>query len=265
MKTLRMIGMALSAVLMCANLTSCGSDEENEPKEDGGIVVGGKKVTKLVATYDDGFENYTFSYDNKDRLIEAERSEEYGINKYTYQYQFIWGDGAIKVRRCESGSSSCSNYTLNLENGLVQTEDYGHRAATYTYNSSNRLVNFSDGNDWIISAIWDGDKLVSTSEPDDWEGCDAIITYEKSCKKGYFPLMATMMDISNCQILFIVHPELAGIRTSQLPAKITWDYKHFESETSTFSYEFDKDGYVTKIIEQNIDGTIHGTYTLSWE
>ena len=67
MKTFRFIGMALFAILMCVNLSSCSSsdDDPTEEKEEGGVVVSGKKITKIVGT--GVFKNvtYTFKYDDK--------------------------------------------------------------------------------------------------------------------------------------------------------------------------------------------------------
>ena len=39
MKTFRLIGMALLAVVMCANFTSC-SDDEEPAKNDDGVITG---------------------------------------------------------------------------------------------------------------------------------------------------------------------------------------------------------------------------------
>ena len=55
--------------------------------------------------------------------------------------------------------------------------------------------------------------------------------------------------------LNLVHPELLGIQTTLLPTKMSID-----DYDDVFEYEFDKDGYVSKIIKNNFD-----TYTLTWE
>ena len=48
MKTFRFIGMALFAILMCVNLSSCSSsdDDPTEEPEEGGVIVSGKKIVK---------------------------------------------------------------------------------------------------------------------------------------------------------------------------------------------------------------------------
>ena len=270
MKTLRFIGMALFAVLMCVNFTSCSSsnDDPTEGPEEGGGV-SGKKIAKIIGTDNTESEIYTFSYDSKERLTEATYVQEYdnGKNTYKYIYQFIWGDDAIKViEKYDSGNSG--NTTLTLKNGLVQHEDYNDEGVgTFTYNSSNRLIKFSDGEDWINTAIWDGDKLVSISEYEE----ECTLTYGKSCKKGYFPFVASMIGLGESEILYMAHPEIAGVRTTQLPTSITWIYDGYggtKSETSTMEYEFDKEGYISKIVGKKTDSdgsTDTFTYTLTWQ
>ena len=262
-----MIGMALMAVLMCTNFTSCSEDDDpTEVKNENGIVTSGKKLVKIVGKSENGSysENYTYSYDNKGRLVAATVMEGEENYSSTETFDFIWGDDVIKVTKtCPSSNSTYTeNYTLTLKNGLVQYEDYGYGTGTYAYNSKNRFIEFSDVEyEWrTITAIWDGDKLAAISE-DDNEG---KLTYGKTCSKGYFPFIATIIGAGECQVLFMAHPEIAGMRTSQLPQSITWthtdDYSgKTDSSTHTFTYEFDKEGYISKINSE------YTTYTLVWE
>ena len=254
MKTFRFIGMALFAVLMCVNLASCGSsdDDPTEEPEEGGVVVSGKKLAKIVGTSESL--TLTFKYDNKGRLIEAIETEEEDV----VNYLFTWGDDAIKVSEKKSWSNNTNVYTLSLTNGLVRESSEGE---TYIYNQSNRLIKLSNKY-WTTSAIWDNDKLVSISDSDG----DATLTYEKSCKKGYSPFTGIMTFREyNCEPLYMVHPEIVGLLTTQLPASLTW---HGEwGDTTTFAYEFDKEGYISKIIAKEIDNngsTDTDTYTLTW-
>ena len=270
MKTLRFIGMVLFAVLMCVNFASCSSDDDpTEEKEEGGVVVSGKKLVKIIykSTDDSYSETYTFSYDNKGRLVAATIMEAEEDNSSTDTFDFIWGDDVVKVTEKSTYSYSNSTYTesyiLILKNGLVQYEDYGNDGTgTYTYNSSNRFVKFSDGGYGTETAIWDGDNLVATSDGDD----DSKLTYGETCSKGYFPFIATIIDAGKCEALFMAHPEIAGMRTTQLPTSITWTYDGYygtESETSTMEYKFNKEGYISKIIGKSTDS--NGEYTLTWQ
>ncbi len=241
--------MALVAILLCVNFTSCSKDDgPTEEPEEGGVVVSGKKLTKIYASMGANSATYSFNYDNQGRLIQSDFSEEYEGNKDSKSYQFVWGDDVIKVSRVNG-----SSFTLNLNNKLVRNSDNG---ATFSYNSSNKFIKGKDN--YEINVIWDGEKLVSISDQD----ADATLTYgNKSCKKGYFPFPASMIDFC-CEMLFMAHPEIAGMLTTQLPETLTWDYGT-ESETATFTYEFDNEGYISKITTKE-DSDIT-TYSLTWK
>lgn len=83
MKTFRFIGMALFAVLMCVNLSSCSSsdDDPTEEPEEGGVVVSGKKIAKVVSESEDWKETRTFTYDDKGRLIKSTETDEHENEK----------------------------------------------------------------------------------------------------------------------------------------------------------------------------------------
>ena len=259
MKTFRFIGMALFAILMCVNFAACSSsdDDPTEEPEEGGVVVSGKKLTKIVCKSESttDIETYTFNYDSKGRLIEATESYEEDGYKDTETYQFTWGDDAIKVV-----INPNYNYTLTLNNGLVRNSNLDDEDGIFTYNNSNRFIKYSSNSKYeTCSAIWDGDKLVSISDSED----DATLTYGTSCKKGYFPFVATMLANDADAALFMAHPEIAGMRTNQLPTKITWT----DNETSTLTYEFDKEGYISKVVDkETFNGSTETyTYTLTWQ
>lgn len=246
MKTFKFIGMALFAVLMCVNIASCGSSDDDPivETEEGGVVVSGKKITKIVSESEGWKETRTFAYDDKGRLIKSTETDEHHNEKSTRTYQFTWGDDAVKC-------SGDNNYTFTLKNGLVQRDEWH----TYSYNASNRLVKVETSYS-STTAIWDGDKLMSISNDDE----DNTFTYGQTCNKGFFPFAANMID--DCE-LFVVHPEIAGSRTTQLPASKTEIYG-YNQKTITFSYEFDKEGYIAKIICKGSDGSTE-TVSIIWQ
>ena len=127
---------------------------------------------------------------------------------------------------------------------------------TFSYNSSNKFAKGIYEYDYVVTAIWDGDKLVSISRG---EADDVTLKYGNSCQKGYFPLIATMIqDNPEFCLLFMAHPEIAGIRTSQLPTSVTIT-DDYSTDHSTITYEFDKEGYISKI------KTSSSTHTLTWK
>ena len=193
-------------------------------------------------------------------MIKAEISDNIDNSKYTETHQFIWGDDAIRHSYTYTGSSKTYNSTLSLKNGLVQREEYGNESCIFTYNKSNRLVKFNDSNYCTVDAVWDGDKLMSMFDKEEDES--TTFTYGASCKKGYYPFFASMMEPGEGYILYMAHPEIAGMRTKQLPVSVLWDYG-YEKESSTLSYEFDKDGYISKM-KISEDGYIE-TAILTWK
>lgn len=260
MKTLRKIGMALFAVLVSVNFTACS--EEDDSTDGGGVVAGGKKLTKLVMTnsaYAET-ETYTFSYDSKGQLINAISIFECEGERYTSDYQLIWGDDAIKIS--ERYGEDVDYYTAILDKGLIERMDVNsgdyNNYCIMTYNQAKRLVKGEEKDDYEVNAIWDGDKLMSISE----DGYETTFVYQETQNKGYFPFYSMLMDIIECDVLYMAHPELCGMRTTQLPASWTITNRN-ETETMNATYEFNKDGYISKMNIKTGDGV--NTFVLDWE
>ena len=253
MKALRLVGVALLAVVMCVNFASC-SEDDSLSKEKIGVLKNEKRLVKMVETWEGESDLvWTFNYDNNGRLLKATlgKSETYDIT---------WEDNKIM---CKVNNDYMR--TLTLIDGLVQ--EVAPYNAIHTYNSANRLIDVEDIDGYGITAMWEKDKLVSFSgyEVRRTKKSDNTLTYETSCKKGYSPYIALLMrDMGQCVGLFMAHPELAGIRTTQLPASRTFtDNKSNDSFTETYTYEFDKDGYISKINLKQERYT--GSCVLIWE
>lgn len=254
------------SVLMCASFTACSNDDDGSSGDDSGDK-SGKKLTKIFSTSPNYDERYTFSYDSDGNLSSAKCEslyidEEYGNETEVENYQFIWGDDVIKVRKnvvfqSEGGYEweNEEDYMMYLRDGLVQFSD---NDKTYTYNNSKKFVKGEDES-YTTTAIWDKDKLMAVESNDDG-GEGANLTYKTSCQNGYFPFISSIIDFG-CEILFMAHPEIAGMETKQLPASLETFNDMYEEEYSyiTFTYEFDKEGYISKINSE------YTTYTLVWE
>ena len=276
MKTFRLIGAALLAVLMCANFASCSKDDDAATTDGGGndeggnqqVTVNEKKLVKMVGTlsYDSDTYTYTytytFSYDNEGRLSSAIDTDDDGDKD---SYKFIWGDDAVVVK-CEHtggyGPDYTKTYTYTLKDGLVQSYvDDDNDTGTYSYNSSNSLIKAEfTSKGYTINAVWNKDKLVSVrhSYANYGSGTPSILTYGESCKKGYFPLISDIIGWED--VLFMAHPEIAGMRTNQLPNT----YSYADDEEFSLTYEYDKEGYISKIKMKDEDGDSE-TYTLTWK
>ena len=109
MRIFKLIGMALLAVVMSVNFTSC-SDDDEPVKNDDGVITNQKQLVKLKMTDEDGESVITeYSYDSKGKLLSANRIE----SNYSREYNITWG--ANKV--IESTDEDAITYTL--ENGLI--------------------------------------------------------------------------------------------------------------------------------------------------
>jgi hypothetical protein len=65
--------------------------------------------------------------------------------------------------------------------------------------------------------------------------------------------------------LAYAHPALFGLRSPQLPTSITTkDYDENTTETHSYEYEFDDEGYITKITGRT-ENEIVETWNITWE
>lgn len=265
MKTLRMFGMALVAIVLSVSLASC-SKNNNPVKGEDGVVVNEKKLTRIVSSDDYTF---TFTYNNEGKLIESSCGNSQGNSPL----QYTWIDNLIVVNQQPDYIFSIDRYTIILENGLVQKEYCSSFEFPYTYNSSKKLIEnrapFNMTHDDIpVTYAWNGDKLMSISYTDYSAGNHLHETYkfqygEDSCKKGYFPLWP-YISVINSYELCMAHPEIMGMRTKQLPTGLTCLDEDGYVYSSSYTYEYDKDGYISKITE-TIEGGDFISYTLTWE
>ena len=246
MKTFKFIGLALAAILMGMSLSSCNKEDssENEGAED---LANEKKIVKFVESWgsDEELEvesSFTFKYDDKGRLVEVISSES-GL-----QFSYAWGDNLISRARPEN--SKVDNITLN--NGLVTSHNIYDGNLTYTYNKSNRLV-AADGRHYKLDFVWDNDKLVRISYDDAYQD----IVYEGTCKKGYCPTISYIInDQEYLYFLNILQPDCVGLRTNKLPKYSVYHGDDGDTDTETYAYEFDKDGYISKLTVTFEDGDV---------
>lgn len=255
MKTLSKIGMALIAILMGTIITSCSKDENHSEK-------------KLVK-FENETSTYTFSYDGKGKLskVTEDSRDNNGTRLLTYQYS--WSKDMIKIDynyieiHGDEVYDSDYSYSLLLENGLVTNKSnvYNEYNTPFSYDASNRFAK-CDKTRTKFSATWDGDKITTMIK--DWGERIDTYTYDydgSSCSKGHSPILASTM---NLDIIFLAHPEIGGMRTTQLPSCLNLQQRpnsnSGKSTTQTYTYEFDKDGYLTQIKIDDND-----IITLTWE
>ena len=137
---------------------------------------------------------------------------------------------------------------------------FGSGGAIRDYFLLPETITTDQGGNFICFDIsWDGNKVVSASD----DNKNYTFDYDKKVKtcKGYIPSMF-LDDIKNWsdhEILFVAHPELAGLRTNKLPKGYKSNYGN-----EVFSYEFDASGYISKIIVRDSNQSTF-SYNLTWE
>ena len=264
MKTFRIIGMLLVAIIMGVNFTSCKPDDttEDEPVEE---------TTKKLVKFCHGNRETILKYDDQGHFIEY--SEVMGLDSvfHTYTYTYVWKENAIEITLGMDGVAM-EKSTLDIENGLASgiSDNPLVYTSSFKYNSANRLIestNFMG----TQSIEWNDDKLTATCSNTFVNTKNESFTYENNyTTKGYNPLIP--YTVSSTEMLFVAHPELAGLATQKL----------FNSESSsssttggneyTFSYKyeygFDEDGYVNKVIVRHNEEDcehVESEYTFVWE
>lgn len=268
MKTFRLIGMALLAVVMCVNFTSCSSDDEEESdtpiKNDDGVITNQKRLVELTETDGHDTNTWSFSYDSKGRLISVVQKDYDSSNSDITN--IIWGENT--VTESENGES----ITYSLTDGLARTgSETNGTNYSFAYNSSKQLTAYQRSSSrydysYTRTLTWDNGKVTKITDED---GISEI-TYGSQTCKGYFPFMATMVE-DDFKVM-LAHPELVGLRTTQLPIQ-SYNKEDYYETTSKLTYKLDKDGYLESCTENSTEeGVSNGstytyttTYTFKWE
>ena len=240
-----------------------GSGNEGENQGGGGVENEGgngnpdtpikeKRLVKVVSGQTDPT-TYTFEYDNEGRLIKVVESWEKDTYSDVCTSSYEWGFNKIDVKQVSCSSDGSESYTSTAicsyildNNGLVTEYTNSDKYINctikyyYTYNESNRLTSVT-GTDSNDAFVWSGDKLTTYK----WYDDVCTLTYGKTCKRGYNIFLGEF--IQGGYELIMGHPELFGARTKQLQTTVILGDSDGDSETQTFEYEFDSEGYVSKI------------------
>lgn len=250
----RFIGVAVIALFVCANFAACSKEATNTPARE-------KRITKIVS--EDNFSGdieestITFKYDSRGRLVESTDIGTGYLGGWSSVAKYEWTDTAVIYTEDYLYNDIPYTYEYKyilLSNGLVGTLDYGAGySEDLSYNADGRYN--ADGL-WE----WEGDKLVCI-----YDDYMSAYTYGEPCKSGYAPLFTIYGNV-----LFFAHPELIGARTKQLPIGCThtgYFNKDAKPYSTTYDYEFDAEGYVTKIVCTNIYDSYTHIFTdiITWE
>ena len=109
MRTFRLLGMALIAILISVNFAACSSDDDEEDN-GGGTVVSGKLLKSITRKSDYSTNTSTFTYNDKKQLISAS-------NGYGESIDVIWSENSITVETTADWKEEPA--TFLLKNGII--------------------------------------------------------------------------------------------------------------------------------------------------
>ena len=269
MKNFQLVVVALVAIL---GFNSCSNQFESNNE---------KKLVKYVCVDDTNFKllEQSIEYNEKGQAISIQDDHYFADDEYSLGlHQFNWNENSIdatqelSVKLFGEYLDQTINCTITLENNRFTKFEYDVKNAisNYTYDKEGRMQTYIDAIS-DATCVWDADKLISINNAYYNTEHKFTYTYENiSCVKGYCPII-----IKNIQTepLPFAHPEFVGLRTKQCPISVEYTYFEGDEPVGTdhysYEYEFDNEGYITKIIEtikiQNEDILHIQTYTLTWE
>ena len=249
MKTFKMIGIALMAVLMCVNFTACSEDyptgDSPTPKP-----TNEKKLVKVMQYIDNTRLGSTteFKYNEQGYISEAifSYNEGYGWKSSTYKCNWDFSNNSMTV--LEDGEEDIK-YTFSYGKIISYTDlRWGEESTYYTYDKNGYIIGGKSKYN-TTTYIWNNGKLLMD---------DRYIRYSQQTCKGYFPLLGEYTGLDD---LYMVHPELCGAKMNYLPSTISYNNGTYY----TLNYELDSEGYVISYSVSHSEGGFRYTYELGWE
>ena len=210
----------------------------------------GSSANKLVKEisysvgYDDYRVSFEFEYDNENRLSKV--VESYGDETYTMTYNY---DGNI-ITEATDYNEEPSKYYLNSEGFLTKIEiktsslDTPDRTGTYYY-----LYEYENG---LLKSCQTENFSTGHGEEYEWENGDMIMSKDLYVPNNYDKYEYTNFENNLNTNLFTLgymgyYFDFKGTSSQHLPKTCTTEHPSYTSITD-YSYEFDADGCVTKII-----------------
>lgn len=247
MKTLRLIGLLIMAVMVSINLTACGDDddEENTP-------ITQKYIETLKYTDDDTEYELKASYDDKNRLIKIANDDvDFTINYetstivYYRKYDYDYREFSFKMND--------KNYVTNIT--ATTGSQYTNEEAQFSYDGNGHLINSvykykfnnKDYREMSVHQWKDGNLInIKTGLGDETEQVD--FKYGNSINKGNIQPYYGIYDNSLFRI--IATEKIGSILVSsglfgKLSRNLVSSMSMYDDER-TYTYELDTNGFVNK-------------------
>ena len=209
-----------------------------------------KKLVEVRMMDSYGHGGITFNYNNEGKLTQAV----YTFNEDGYltneKYEFVWSADKV-VCYCDFYETPA---VFTLENGLVKTRSvkdiYEKTDTKFFYNDDKTLKQEQDTYDDKASSLenltfnWKDGKI--TEIFNEIEDERMVFTYESVKCKGYNPFFTLFWGSVELDVLFLAHPEMAGLVCNDVP--VSW--KISEISKGTLNCTLNNEGYVVKYVHE---------------
>lgn len=233
MKTLRFIGMALVAVILSVSFIACSDDEDDSNTSP----TAGKRLVSFTEDEDIAY----FNYGSNGWLNQVTFTDDDPLN-VSYENQtaiLTWGGENPELE---------GEYVYD---NVLRSVKYRNDSKSCTYDSEGQLIKL--GNNELV---WKDGNIVSLK---DEYGSTAYFTYYTDKENKHSSFVSDPVFYVEDSYFFAAHPQLLGKMCKNLVNTYTEG-----SYSYTYTYEIDKDGYITKVTETDSNGYVT-IYTMTWK
>lgn len=213
-----------------------------------------KRVASMHADYyydEGGTWDYEFMYDEQGRVVKYTVLNRNDYEEWTSTYLYVHSDSQVKLYYDEGADEAYSvNYKFN--NGclsLSQCDGYGY--SEYVHDDNGHLVSCTDYSlngvvECLWAYVWNGDNLISTLRDDKiYENYEYYDIVNKCNVEIYLSDWARMPEYEDM------------IDRSIFGSCVGKNLLKKGSEGTEYTYDFDSDGYVTKVYCSDEDGKLY--------
>lgn len=248
MKTLRLIGMAIFAVVMCVNFTACSDDDVPSNENP---TTKGKRLVETTC----GDEQEVFRYNSDGWLSEYILFDFTSEWKLSYSYSEQNGKTLVHIVSSGSEGDWEKDIVADMSNSRLKDID----GEECVYDSEGHLIQCGQ-----YKFTWENGNMIKAENRH-----GAVFAY------AYYPNEESKKTIGNDPVLnrldeeygiLLAHSELLG-KSCKNMLKAIYRYNNNEVDYNNpayvYTYEFDKDGYVSSCTEESY-GNTETTY-YKWE
>lgn len=273
MRTFRLIGMALLAIVLCINFVSCSDDEELDSNKSQ------KNITQIIESYNSGEKRITtLEYDADGNLIGLDEGGEY--------YETItYSDNQISITIHDMGSMNgpwTNKYYLNAGR-IIQSEDgYNGDVYIYKYDEKKQLIEQTEkskyGTDKVTKYTWNNGNIIKCEYPKnenlngDYEYTSTIYAYTDIPSTKGFSLAGLQLQggFDNYYTAEILYQKgYFGVYPKNLVSTyINYNNDNTEESNIVLTYSFNNEGYISNINVKNLidkESEENGTIKVNWE